>query len=336
VSILEGSLDATKYTIIPYVSMTDASVQDHSTRDCQFPGLSNDTSYLWAQVDTEDGRHFWLTRTLTPVATPTFSVTECSNNRWTYPTHVKAPGDSELYWGPLIWIEDGGKSILLPINGRVSQQHPITVELGPEQYIWKEDDAFDVVLTPLPGRVKTIYVPGLPDAIGYTSSACSVTGTVDGSKVTGYGGWDRMYVERGWNSHVCKVAMLEHYWIVWGALMADGSWHTGNVWLGGDGFATATFVEPGADPVVATREAVKSRIIWDTEGDVSLPGSATLAFGGRTFNWEVSHNAVAEGPGAIVAHLHGKVQEDGGPVPVQSWSTMEIITVRAAPRDDLS
>ena len=66
---------------------------------------------------------------------------------------------------------------------------------------------------------------------------------------------------------------------------------------------------------------------------MSQPVRATLSFGGRTFNFEATHNAAAAGVSLGIAWMHGVVQEEGGPKPVKSWSTMEVIKVGATPRD---
>ena len=41
--------DTTMATVtpVPFVLLSDASVQDHSTGDKQFPGLHNDCSWIW-------------------------------------------------------------------------------------------------------------------------------------------------------------------------------------------------------------------------------------------------------------------------------------------------
>lgn len=49
-----SSIGVAKVSIVPYVSLADASAQDHSTMDKQFPGLHNDLLFLWAMVDTEN------------------------------------------------------------------------------------------------------------------------------------------------------------------------------------------------------------------------------------------------------------------------------------------
>ena len=79
-------------TPFPYVWMADASVQDNSTKDRQFSGLHNDTSYMWACVDTGAGKRYWLVRTLSPVATYSFSLSECLTDRWTKPTRPEVAG----------------------------------------------------------------------------------------------------------------------------------------------------------------------------------------------------------------------------------------------------
>jgi hypothetical protein len=144
-----------------------------------------------------------------------------------------------------------------------------------------------------------------------------------------------MYITPGLSAHLSKTAWLENYWIVWASLMEDGSWQTGNVFLGERYLASATFNEPGQLPVIAVNEGVKSTIVWDSNGDARLPCAATLAFGGRTFQWQPTHNAIFAGPTARFGHLYGTVQEVGGPKPVKSWSTMEIIKARATPRDQI-
>ncbi|GMU77232.1 MAG: hypothetical protein AMXMBFR46_00330 [Acidimicrobiia bacterium] len=54
---------------IPYVCLADASEQDHSTGDRQFPGLHNDCSWIWAMADTEDSTRDELIRCLSASAT---------------------------------------------------------------------------------------------------------------------------------------------------------------------------------------------------------------------------------------------------------------------------
>jgi hypothetical protein len=327
------SLDVSKYAPVPYVSLADVSAQDHSSRDRQFPGLHNDTSYLWGNVDTANGKRYKLERALSPISTYSFHLWECSDDKWTYPKAVRAAGIHDMYWGSVIWLDDAGKSTMLPLNHALLEEHPIAVELGPDRYVWQDDGVIDLVFTPLPMNVLTLYVPGLPDDVGYTSTGCAVSGTIDGSEVTGgIAGLDRMYVEPGLTSHVCKTFMLEHYWLVWYSLMDDGSWQTGNLWLGEGNFATGMFNRQGEAPVIATNDDVTSTIPWESHGDVSLPQSATFSFGGHTFDWQFTHNAVNDGPSASVAHLYGTVEEVGGPKPVQSWSTMEIVMVRAGAR----
>jgi hypothetical protein len=329
-------IDLPKADITPHVSVADASAQDHSMRDTQFPGLFNDALYLWAMVDTENGKRYGLFRALSAIAAIGFSVHECSTDRWTYPQTPRSLRQSNLYWGQSLWLDKSGRSVLLPLATEVAEQHPIAVELGPTQHWWKEDDIVDVELAPLPMNVTAIHLPGPPGEAGYTSSGCLVSGSVAGSRVTGgYGGLDRMYAAPGLCSYLSKTAMLENYWIVWASLMKDGSWQTGNVFLGEGALATATFSRPGHAPVIETNECVRSTVVWDARGERKLPRSAKISFGGHTFLWEPTHNAIFAGPSARFAHLYGIVQEQGAPPPVKSWSTMEIILARAAPRSQI-
>lgn len=255
---------------IPYAHLADASIQDHSTADKQFPGLHNDMLFLWAMVDTEDGRRYEVIRSLSASAAFDFTVHECSTDMWAHPTNVRFPGEEDLYLGPTIWLTNGENQTLLPTNATLAAKHPIAVTLGPEGYMWTEEDIVDITLTPLPMNVTTIYVPGLPDDVGYTSSGCTVSGTVNGSTITGgYGGLDRMYCLPGMSAIVSKIAELEHYWFVWGSLMDDGTWETGNAMLGSGNYATATFRRAGEPPVIATNDDVAAKVIWETKGDVS-------------------------------------------------------------------
>lgn len=330
-----ADIDMSKVTVIPYVSMADASVHDHSTRDKQFPGLHNDLLFLWAMADTVDGRRYELVRTLSASATYDFTVHECSTELWSDPRNVWFPGENDLYWGPILWIEREGEQTLFPANLDMRAKHPIRVSLGPERYVWKEHrDGVDIVLTPLPMNVTTIYVPGPPDDVGYTSSGCSVSGSIQGSPIVGgYGGLDRMYCLPGMSAQVSKIAELEHYWFVWGAVFADGHWETGNAMLGAGDYATATFHRQGEDPIVATNREVGSKVVWEAKGDVRQPVHARLEFGGRTFTFDATHNAAAAAVSMGIAWMHGNVREQGAPEPAQCWSTMEVIKIRATPRD---
>jgi hypothetical protein len=177
--------DVTTAAIVPSVTMVDASQQDHSTRDAQFPGLHNDLLFLWAMVDTEDGRRYQLVRTLSAGAAFDFTLHECSTDLWTYPRTVRIPGETDLYWGPIVWINVDGSQTVLPANLTMAAKHGMTVSVGPKSYVWKEDDVIDLVLTPLPTNVTRIDVPGEPDDVGYTSSRATVAGTIEGSRVAG-------------------------------------------------------------------------------------------------------------------------------------------------------
>lgn len=317
-------------------TMSDAALQDYTNRDGQFLGLVNDTMYPWAMVDTEDGKRYGLFRAMCASALMAFSVHECSTNRYAYPKVLRSVDKADLYWGQIIWLNNAPNYELLPLSPVVSAKHPLTMVLGPKCVTWKDDDIIDIVMTPIRNNVTVIHMPGPPGDAGYTSSGYTISGSVNGSKVIGgYGGIDRMYVEPGLSAHGSKTAAMENYWIVWGSIMEDGSWHTGNVYLGNGQVASATFNRPGEAPVIATNDAVRSTVEWDSKGDVSLPCRAKLGFGGRTFEWSPTHNAVFNGPTARFAHLYGTVQEVGGPRPIKSWSTMEIITARAGPRHQI-
>ena len=52
-----------------------------------------------------------------------------------------------------------------------------------------------------------------------------------------------------------------------------------------------------------------------------------------TFDFNATHNAAAAAVSLGIAWMHGDVQEQDGPKPVKSWSTMEVIKIRATPRD---
>ncbi|WP_319448711.1 MULTISPECIES: hypothetical protein [unclassified Mycobacterium] len=321
-----SKFDLATAEIVPSVSLVDALLQDHSTRDKQFPGLHNDLVFLWAMVDTENGKRYQMVRTLSASAAFDFTLHECKMDLWAYPRTVRIPGETDLYWGPIVWIEVDGNQNVLPANLFMAAKHSMTVSIGPKVYVWKEDDVLDVVLTPLPSNVTRIDVPGRPDDVGYTSSGCSVAGSIEGSKIVGgYGGLDRMYCLPGMSAHVSKIAQLEHYWFVWGAVFDDGHWETGNTMLGAGGYATATFHRQGEPPVVAINDNVKSTVTWDTKDGVSQPHLASLSFGGHTFDFQGTHNAAACAAALGIAWLHGTVQERGGIVPVKSWSTMEVI-----------
>ncbi len=330
-----SGIDVTKVQIVPYVSVADASTQDHSTRDTQFPGVYNDALFLWAMVDTEDGKRYELIRELSASAAFDFNLHECSTDLWAHPKNVRFPSESDLYLGMIMWFERDGNQIVYPAHTQMRAKHRLRVSLGPNQYVWKEDeDCIDVIMTPLPMNVTAIYVPGLPDDVGYTSSGCTVAGSIEGSKIVGgYGGLDRMYSLPGVSAHNSKIAELEHYWFVWGSILSDGRWETGNAMLGTGNYATATFQRQGESPVIATNDEVKATVSWETQGEVSQPLHASLSFGGRTFNFAATHNAAAAGISLGIAWMHGTMQEVDGPTPVKSWSTMEVIKSRATPRN---
>jgi len=330
--MMNEEFDVSQMNIIPYVHLADASMQDNSPADSQFPGIYTDTWWFWAMADTENGKRYEVLRALTKSTAFDFLLAECPKDIWADPKTVRFPGEKDLYFGMIMWSEDNGAQIVFPAS--LSTKHVLSISVGPKEYLWKEDDCVDIKLTPLPLNVTTIYVPGLPDDVGYTSSGCKVEGTIEGSKITGgYGGIDRMYSLPGVSSLVSKIAILEHYWFVWGSQIEDGRWESGNAMLGSGNFAIATFHREGEAPVVATNDDVKAKVKWATQGDKSQPHRATLSFGGHTFHFEGNYNAAAVGVSLGIAWLHGTVEHEGAPKPVNSWSTMEVIKVRATPRD---
>ena len=171
--------------VVPYVTLVDASQQDHSTGDKQFSGLHNDLLFIWAMVDTESGRRYELIRCLSASGTFDFTLHECHRDLWAYPRTVRVPGWNDLYWGPIIWADIEGRQTVFPANLSMAAKHAMTVSMGHSEYVWKEDDVVDIVLTPLPRNVTRIDVPGPPDDVGYTSSGCAVSGSIEGSKITG-------------------------------------------------------------------------------------------------------------------------------------------------------
>lgn len=321
-----SDIDVSKIEIVPYVHVADASVQDYSIEDSQFPGIYNDNSFLWAMVDTEDGKRLELYRAVSKGVAFDFSVIECADNIWETPKAVKYPGEADLFHGMIMWYENDGVIGVAPLSP-VAMKHPIEIFLGPKQYVWKEDNGYiDVVLTPLPNNVTTIYVPGLPDDVGYTSSGCTISGSVDGSKITGgYGGIDRMYYLPWQIAPTCKIFMLEHYWFAWGSTLDDGRWESGNVMLGAGNFAIATFQREGEDRIIATNDDVKASVDWIEKDGNKKPHAATLKFGGKTFHYQAEYNAAASAIAFAVDWLHGTVSEEGGPEPVKSYATLEII-----------
>ena len=67
-------------------------------------------------------------------------------------------------------------------------------------------------------------------------------------------------------------------------------------------------------------------------GQAGGQASRRLVFG-RRFDFAATHNAAAAAVSLGIAWMHGDVQEQGGPTPVEAWSTMEVIKIRATPRD---
>lgn len=320
------TFDVAEADLVAHVSLADASTQDHSTLDKQFPGLHNDLMWLWAMVDTENGKRYQMVRCVGASATFDYTLHECLPDIWTYPRHVRVPGESDLYWGPSVWLDTGDAHTLIPANATMGRKHRITVTLGPTQYVWKDDDVIDLVLTPLPDNVTVIDVPGRPDPVGYTSSGCTVSGSIEGSTIVGgYGGIDRMYCLPGLSCQISKMAHLEHYWFVWAAELADGRWETGNCMLGAGGYATATLRRPGEPPVIASNDEISAKVLWEEKDGASQPYLAQISFGGHTFDFTGTHNAAACAAALGIFWLHGTVQRQGGPKAVRSWSTMEVI-----------
>lgn len=276
--------------IVPTVTLSDAADQDHSTRDAQFAGLHNDLMFLWAMADTANGKRYQLVRTLSASAAFDFTLHECPPDLWAYPRPVRVPGEQDLYWGPIVWTKVDGEHTVLSGNVTMAAKHAMTVSLGPSRYVWKEDDVIDVTLTPLPSNVTRISVPGPPDDVGYTSSGCTVTGTIEGSPVVGgYGGLDRMYCLPGLSAHVSKIAQLEHYWFVWGALFDDGHLPPAGGAGGDRGQRGRRFSGGLADP---------------GRGVAAAPGDVVVRRAHLRFRGHPQRGGVCRGPGDRLAARH--------------------------------
>ncbi len=100
--------DTSKINIIPYVHLSDASLQDYSSHDSQFPGIYNDSSFIYAMADTEDGKRYELYRAFTKNVAFDFMVIECPKDIWADPAAVKFPGENDLYWGAIMWQNNDG------------------------------------------------------------------------------------------------------------------------------------------------------------------------------------------------------------------------------------
>jgi hypothetical protein len=315
---------------VPYVHMADASVQDPACSDAQFPGLENDRQYLWTMIDTADGRRFFLLRYFMADSMYVFSLAECPDDLWSFPTNVRAPGERELYLGPVEWAPEGRTLTMVPKDEAKAAAHPVSLTLGPDGFRLRDEDVIDVTFTPLPNNVTTIYLPGPWGDEAYTSSGCTVSGTIDGSPIVGgYGGLDRMYSRPGAEGP-STIAELQHYWFVWGSLMDDGTWETGNAMLGPNGFALATFCRPGEPPLIGINGGVTNDVTWETRGELSQPTHSTLSFGGRTFEFVATYNFASEPASKVIAGLQGTAREVGGPTPARSWWVCEAFKGRIA------
>ena len=102
--------------------------------------------------------------------------------------------------------------------------------------------------------------------------------------------------------------------------------------LGSGNFAIATFQREGEDRVIATNDDVKATVDWIEKDGKKKPHAATLQFAGKTFNYQGEYNAAASAISFAVDWLHGTMVEEGGPEPVKSYATMEVIKARATER----
>ncbi len=293
---------------------------DYGRRAETFDGLGFGTAWLWAGVATTDGGRFAVLREHEVGSTSLYYGLELGSDIWSSPSVRQAliPGMDRLYLGQVAYEpEDTGHRI----TGSNPAYPGFTALLAPDTIHWVESDWLDLTYEPL-GPAMRYRCPGRPDDFGYTSQICRVSGTVDGKPVDGFGGYDRSYHEPGviWRQSKGFTA-LEEFWWVWAGVLEDGRAEIGWAIAGEHGFGLGAFHRVGEEPVAATN--IDYEIRWEERGGRRLPAGATIAFGGRTFEYAANGNVTIPGADLFIDWMHGEMREQGGPEPVQRFSWLE-------------
>ena len=165
-------------------------------------------------------------------------------------------------------------------------KHNFRIDIEVGKIHWEEENgAVNLDLKPVgPGFLHS----DLDELDGFegmevTCEVFEVTGTINGEKVTGYGGLDNTWLVPGVGFSQCKIyTHIQTMWSVWATRYDDGSLEYGAFGTGPGNWRWGFYVEDGK-PMVGQEFTIDAK--WGEADGVKVPVEVDFKYGDHDFKW---------------------------------------------------
>ncbi len=206
-------------------------------------GLTFQTAYLVTYVADDSGQKYNLMRTFSTTNTGmvAHSMQEPGLDAQSKPLF----DPSELFLGRLFYEKDPQNDFILVRPFRADSR-AFSITIRPQQALWKDADGRIDLAFKAVGPALEFYTPGKLESAFYRSEPMSVTGTVNGKSVKGFGVFDFSYGPAGVSFVQGKIyKVLEKAWSTWFNVYDDGSTECGIFVYGLDEFQAFYYNKDG-------------------------------------------------------------------------------------------
>ena len=276
-------------------------------------GLGWDSAWIYTSVKTAAGQRYALCRGYEKASSSLFMSSKLlEDTRSVSPRLYK-----RLYIGPSTFDKVPDKE-MIRIKSFPSK-HNFQIDLEVNHFHWQEENGEVDLFFEALGPACRILSPGgrIKEDGYYTSELCTVTGTVLGEAVTGFGGLDQSWLPHGIAWGQCKTYLyLESYWFVWANRYADGSTDYGIAGHGPGNWSLAFYVKDGQPHVSNDNEF---QIKYAEEG---FPLEVDCRMGSRRFKWTCDCR-LNEVKGHVLWINGQMINREIEDLPVESYSTFE-------------
>ncbi len=279
------------------------------------------TAWIVAMVSDDDGQKYSIFRAYK--AEDSISVLACKHILGLDhdPERLFLP-NRDMYIGRAYheMDEKNGRIVIEPFT-KSGQTFNITIR--PQHLIWKDaSDRMDLEFKAM-GPALEFYIPGRIEADCYRTELFSVSGTLNGRKVTGRGNYDSSYGPPGYGfGHTKIYQALEKAWLNWGTFYEDGGFEGGVVIDGTDKFEIGYYIRDGQARITRnnTFEARTTAEGYITGARFKMDD---LEFEYKTDSW------LMRDPVRWTSHASGPViNKNETRKPLQSYSIMEFFPKR--------
>ena len=256
-------------------SFTPKSIEDYFRTTTRF-GLGWDSAWVYAIVKTSGGQRYAFCRGYEKASSNLFySCKLLGDTRSVSPRLHK-----RLYIGPGTFEKIPDKEM-----ARVQSypsKHNFQIDLEVNRFHWQEENGeVDLHFEAL-GPACRFLGPGarIKEDVFYTSELSTVSGTVLGETVTGFGGIDQSWLPHGIAWAQSKTHLyFESNWFVWANRYADGSTDYGVAGCGPGNWSLAFYVKDG-QPYITNDVEFQAK--YAEEG---YPREVDCRMGSKRFKW---------------------------------------------------